>query len=74
MKERFPSIDFLNALQIMNPQEWKDHHENYTNRVSEVPMNNVLMNRVTIEPLGPLAPSWSRVATLLACTSQAESS
>jgi len=32
LEKRFPSTDFLDALQIMNPQEWKDHHENYTNR------------------------------------------
>ena len=32
LEERFPSTDFLDALQIMNPQEWKDHRENYTNR------------------------------------------
>ena len=32
LEKRFPSTDFLDALRIMNPQEWQDHRENYTNR------------------------------------------
>jgi hypothetical protein len=31
LEKRFPSTDFLDALRIMNPQEWKDHRKNYTN-------------------------------------------
>jgi hypothetical protein len=31
LEKRFPSTDFLDALRIMNPQEWKDHRENYIN-------------------------------------------
>ena len=36
LKARFPSTPFLDALKILDPEEWKRNHESYTNSGSIV--------------------------------------